>query len=589
MFGQAGGIVNGFNTCSLVRYRRYLAKQYGGYDYEGREKQAYISCSPITDVSTLTIDVQRGDVFIGFSNMLMNKASATLTVDDNGYGQFSCKLLMPLETTTNPDLDAGLKFNAWGNKYVTNSNYTNILTSNNVSTNILKDYPKNDDFDVNENFDSEIRYSDVKISGESVDSMLEFKSNNFQEVEGEYGPINALSKWSNEVFVFQDNAIARLVVNPNTQVVGQDGVIIQLGRGDVIQKANYISTTSGSYNKFGIISSPTGIFYFDLLNLKLMKLESNGTKPLVDLEGLGGYFRTSLKDYMSTLKIDNPVLRQGVTGTYDINNMEALYTLMASEAFVSPSPGSGSFTLTDSNHLDGLNVGDVIIITISGGDNDGNNYNGTITGFNGNTVNFDTDYNFSLGESWSITYYVGSYYTIAYSDMLSAFTSFYDYAPSNYIYDSKNLLSTNPSNTSLYIHGIGDYGVYYDSTPYESYIELIVNGGEYADYNKIFDGIEFYSEVYDSNGVNIPDETVDKLLVTNSYQTTRETTLVPNTNIRKRHKVWYTHIPRQFENQAVTRNRIKDNWIKLKLTKDNSTNNRLILHDIITNFRIAKY
>ena len=140
-FGDTGDIAVGYNSCSLVRYRRYLSNQYGGYEHQARTKQEYISCSNLIDIQTTSISVHQGDVFIGYSNMLMNKATSTLTPTTDGgseaWGQFSNKLLMPLETTTNTDIDTGLKFNAWYNMTISNSTYTNIPEVNNLAKNII--------------------------------------------------------------------------------------------------------------------------------------------------------------------------------------------------------------------------------------------------------------------------------------------------------------------------------------------------------------------------------------------------------------------------------------------------------------------
>lgn len=574
--------VIGYDVMPLVRYRRYLSSQYGGRGHQSREQATYI---PVTDfklTSTTNLNVYRGDIFISYTNMLMNYMTNTLTTA-NDYLQFSNKLLIPMECNIDPDADAGIKYNAWKNKYITS--YSSLTELSGMEPSIIQEFPKDDSYELNKNFDTEVRYSNPKSNNESIDSFLEFKSNNFTEIEGEYGPINALSKFANEVFVLQDSAVSRLLINPTPQVIGNDNSVIQLGTGAVIQKAQYISSTSGSYNRFGVISSPSGIFYFDLLNLKLMKCDGKQVTSLSDLKGLSGYFREELRNYVESLKIDNPVKRRGVSGAYDINNMEALFTLMASEPFTVSPISSTKFNVLQSQHTDGISIGDVIDITVNGS----SIYKGTVTNVDGDTVSYSSSYSFQLGDTWTVTYYVGNYYTVIFNDLIDGFTSFYDYAPSTYIYDTKNLLSTNPSNSALYIHGIGDYGSYYGNPIENSYIELVVNGGQYADFNKIFDSIEFYTQCTNSSNIDVPNETIDKLLASNSYQTTQDITLVPNSNIRKRHRNWFTHIPRQYENITQTRNRMKDNWLKLRLTKDNSNNNRIILHDIISNFRVVKY
>ena len=102
-----------------------------------------------------------------------------------------------------------------------------------------------------------------------------------------------------------------------------------------------------------------------------------------------------------------------------------------------------------------------------------------------------------------------------------------------------------------------------------------------ADMDCIFHNIEFKSEL-SLNDIDIPNSTITDIQAWNEYQNTGSVPLVVGSNMRRRLRKWKANIPRQ----AGTRNRIRNPWIFLKLSIDNTQNHRLVLHDVIVNYTI---
>ena len=108
-----------------------------------------------------------------------------------------------------------------------------------------------------------------------------------------------------------------------------------------------------------------------------------------------------------------------------------------------------------------------------------------------------------------------------------------------------------------------------------SYVTLNVNP-EY-DLDCIFDNINFKSECY-LNNIDQPDKTLTHIQATSDYQSSNLTPLVlgRNNNLRRKFRDWNALIPRQ----SNKRERIRGNYIKLKLQFNNTNNYKFILHPV---------
>lgn len=201
----------------------------------------------------------------------------------------------------------------------------------------------------------------------------------------------------------------------------------------------------------------------------------------------------------------------------------------------------------------------------------------------GISVVYDYKYNESIFTFKDTT----NKFTIAYSDSMSGFTSFYDYMSPIYISNKKDFFSPNFDNgvpQDIYRHNFGDYGKFY-TVLFPSSITTLIN--PQSNITKTFDNLIIQSEVVDINNIQL-NETIDKLECTNDYQTTGVITLNPNTSIKRRFRTWTTIIPRDAANAAYTtlsHPRMTDKYLLVKMIFTNNNNKKFILHDLVTAFR----
>ena len=342
-------------------------------------------------------------------------------------------------------------------------------------------------------FDTNVITTKLKSSGEIIDSWTDILPNEVITLDGKFGPINCLTAFNDELYTHQDRSFAFLSINPRIQIQASDGLAVELGNGSVLQDYKYISTKSGSINKWSIVASSKGIYFYDLLN-KSYNIFKGNLEGLSDAKSMHTYFINNSS--LNSLKIDNPLIKQGISSGYDfINN----------EVFMTFHQGEGSFT-------------------------------------------------------------------ISYNEFKDVFVSFYDYLPSMYISRGDNFITTSPNVNSIYKQYDGEYNNFYGVT-YPSYVIFNVNPEPHLDC--VFDNINFKSEVY-LNDIDEEDKTLTHIQAYNDYQ---DSTLIPltvgrNNNLRRKFRDWSALIPRQ------NRNRIRGPYIKLKLVFENTSNYKMILHDV---------
>jgi hypothetical protein len=103
-------------------------------------------------------------------------------------------------------------------------------------------------------------------------------------------------------------------------------------------------------------------------------------------------------------------------------------------------------------------------------------------------------------------------------------------------------------------------------------------------YDKIFNNIEFRADTWD--GETLTNETFDTLEVWNEYQRGKSSLTMsrnkPST-LQKKFRVWRANIPRDSKNY---RDRIRNTWAFIKLSKNYPVTYRTELHDVMVHYFI---
>jgi len=479
----------------------YLGNIYGGNSYEDKTRTTYIPIGEYKPLTSTSIEIDNaGDTYI--YNYKFARISKTDTqVLEHQSLQLTEIVSFPIETYVDLKNRNDLSLFEWDSEFQPRyENYHNYNRVYSQSPNLVGNTSIDFNFKKIKNFDTRIQSTKLKIPNESVDSWTDILENELLDLNGKYGPINNIVSFNDMLYAFQDEAIAQILINPRVQLQSTDSLGLELGSGDILYKFVYLTTKSGSINKWGIVPTKKGIYYYDALNKAVGRVPDAIGPLLTDLKGMHSFFNNNYN--YNLIKEDNPVLGKGVIFGYDNYNNDIYISLLQS---------NDSFT-------------------------------------------------------W------------CYNELKDEFIDLKTYIPSRYINKGEKFIIPNINNNTLYEQYKGDYNKFF-GIKQPSYIILQVNPE--SDIDCVFNNIHYNSELY-LNDIDQPNKTLTHIQAYNEYQDSGRIPLIVNrgSNIRRKFREWQADIPRQ------DRNRIRNPWIFLKLELDNTSNYKLILHDIIVYYKI---
>lgn len=609
-----------FRVVSLCRYN---FGQYGGPWRTSRYNNAYIGASDFFPKSILAnsqaIDVYGGDIYCSYYSTTLSffhwKESYGIPfASPSGLGEAydpvaksmsALALAFPCETTINTEYRDG---SYWNNSQVftsANNGIKNVTpgaagedfakflvdeyTYNRAYSqdNNLKVYsPKPFNFDTDEDQPNWVWVSEEKFDREIEDNWRRYLINNYLALEGNYGEINKITNLKEAIIAFQSRAIAQVSSQENTAVpdVGT-GAVYQVGTGNVLARYDYLSKDYGSFHQHSVVTGPAAIYSFDARTKKFFRV-GQGLENISDVKGLSAFFRKKLQGLI--LDSDQVLLNTGIHGAYDTKYNKVYMTFMNKFAinFTTVTVVAGSPTKYILNNytpaeLSVLTAGDIFYI-------DSNVYKVEDITTTQLTVSLVTGSITPLLQKTPIVYK----FTIAFNEMLQAFESFYSFTPPLYLPTGKRLLSSNPFDTSksVYLHNEGNFGQFYGQNPSIAEAEFILN---FPDATKVatfrIDTLEFWSEVFDSNGIDIPLETISGILLYNDYQTTGSSLLLltPQQNVVRRERTWRINAIRDFSSPLPIKPFLRDVYVKIKIFYNNQNNRYFRLNDFNTNITMS--
>lgn len=309
---------------------KYEGNIYGGNNYESKLRTTYL---PIGDFKNINEDINiiesPGDTYV--ADFTFTKSSKTnVTIASPGVNQVteivSFKVETPIDLLNRNDNSNNEWDNTFQPTYDSFQKYNRVYSQKN---DLLK--KRNVDFNFKEinNFGTTILATKKKVAGEIIDSWTDLLINETIDLDGKYGSINSTINFKDQIYTFQDKAVAIISINPRVQTQASDGISLELGTGKVLQEYKYITTNSGSINKWGVISGVKGIYYYDTLNKGLFRISDASEVSLSDIKGLRSWFDNNY-DY-DNLSIDNPLINKGVLLGYDTYNKDVYITLNNNE------------------------------------------------------------------------------------------------------------------------------------------------------------------------------------------------------------------------------------------------------------------
>mgnify|MGYP003638234002 FL=1 len=307
----------------------YIGGIYGGFSYEAKSNASYIDIGVFTEIGTNTVTIESpGDTFVNtFTFTKMAKDDTEVTSRDLNV---ICEIVsIRLETTVDVknrnDLSLDNWDNRWQPRYAEYQEYNNVYSQ---QPTLVKSTDTGSKIKKIQEFDGRLMASKEKIPGEFIDSWTDFLSNESIDLDGKYGPINAVVNLRDEIFCLQDTGVAKIAINPRAQTVTDDGITLELGTGGILHDYAYVSTTTGCINRWGVITSENAFYFIDLINKGIMVFDGSRVGRLSDAQG----FHHELLNRMNyeRLSLDNAVNGFGVSLGYNPVNSDVYFSFLQS-------------------------------------------------------------------------------------------------------------------------------------------------------------------------------------------------------------------------------------------------------------------
>lgn len=301
-------------------YNDDVTKRFGGTSDDALQANEWFPC---------------GD-FVSLNSNLYDKAYLRWLEGDTFYQRYDCLKTYPftnedqnqiveilsfmVETHLNLDgrydKNRGLPSNLHINPTIFNLRNSVYDQQNNFFTyHILDDQQ----FYTNE-FNNQITWSKTKTSNDITDKWLNITLASIQECDKQYGSINSIKNFNNNLFVFQDNAISNILYNEQIQISPSIGVPIEIANSGKVTGIRYINTNIGCQNKFSICLTTNGIYFIDNKTQDIYKFSSEGFISLSDTKG----FRSWINE-VNSLDVWNPKDFNNIITYYDKINGDVLF------------------------------------------------------------------------------------------------------------------------------------------------------------------------------------------------------------------------------------------------------------------------
>jgi len=292
-----------------------------------------------------------GDTFVNF----YSHQKTACDIEKKSYARWQ---VFPVESETNTDMRLGYHLGA-GDTNIGDSSITSDAGEILINTN---DWEINDVYSQENNLKSaisidetqtcksldlpyQIVYSETKISGESEDSFKVFKQFSFHDMESQYGEVTRLAKWKNDIYVLQESAMSKLLVNPISMIADELGSSLFTGTGETVENHLYISTKFGTRHMESVVSTEKAIYYIDNTYAKLIQYTGETLKVLSDDLGQRNAFENIIKGFDNSIRgnldskkkigrnfiCDNALKFNGITSIFDYKNNELIITMHSSD------------------------------------------------------------------------------------------------------------------------------------------------------------------------------------------------------------------------------------------------------------------
>jgi hypothetical protein len=273
----------------VVNYRsNVFGSQYGGNTLEDRTLNVSLPCSDVITTDSVWHSIKGGDTFINYFDVSTLLVDLDVSIPSASVSETT---FVPLESSINCDLryDTSSSHQTYTSdiallRQENSGQHTvaidlgpvtvngvfeqkyNLYSYNPVysqQTSVQNAISETIDTSKETAFDCLVKASNVKYNGENADSWTNFGINEEIEVDSTYGAITALHIFNDRLMFWQEHGVGILAVNDRSLINAGSSSQLTLGTGGVLDRYDYISTLTGTNDKFTLIPSQSGIYWFD--------------------------------------------------------------------------------------------------------------------------------------------------------------------------------------------------------------------------------------------------------------------------------------------------------------------------------------
>ena len=391
-------------------------------------------------------------------------------------------------------------------------------------------FPEPFDFSNNIIYDTRVIASLPKITGEYTDSWLKFRPNSYIDVDSQYGPIVRLLNVANKLIYFQPDGLGILSVNDRALIQDNNAGKLTLGSAGVLPRFDYLSYTTGISTHDAAVKADTTFFYIDAQRKRIYTF-GGGDVPVSAVKGVNSTLKALEYNYVNTgFEPDaNRIYFTIDDTTFVYNEFQQAFT--------------HSLLITPAHY-----------ITLDNG--------------------FYTIEN--QGEENPLL--ANDFTNIDYNDL-----------------GDPILISDGTVGTTIFKIGNNPTGIFNNDggITAECFVDLIIHPEGVTKCS--FDNIELTMEILNNNDEEVYTDdtttyqpvfnTIKQIVFSNSYMS-KTVDIVYGQNIKRIGRSWKLQVPLVADRKVPTRsNRFVDTYLRMKIYFDNTTVNRLRLHDVITYYR----
>ena len=299
----------------------------------------YIAGEAIELTNDIELNYTEGDHFYQRYDCLK-----TYQYDDSSKNNIVEILSFMCETRVNLDGRYDIhKGNYPDNTYMNPNNFNRINTVYSQENNYFTQYEINHlGAEVND-YPAAIMWSKTKTNGEEVDSYLQFPASSILQLDGQYGPVRALRLFNNELYAFQDKAIAQILYNNRVQIPTSDGLPIEITNSAKVSGYRYITVNSGCYNKWSITQSKQGLYYIDSIQSAINLFSGQGINDLADTKGMRSWINND-NPGLTPWSIDEKGNGQGNYRMFYDQTLDDLFIISYNDNEIGSSPYYSAIT-----------------------------------------------------------------------------------------------------------------------------------------------------------------------------------------------------------------------------------------------------